>query len=94
MPTAKMNLASKVLLFLTLLITLFLFIVGESLQDPIMELGLTGYMQQSNWQGALFIFGFVFALPLGILLIALAGLLNSDAKGIFEVFQVLLRNLL
>ena len=81
MPMPKMKLASKVLLFLSLLVTLFLFIIGESLQDPLMELGLTAYLQQSNWQGVLFIFGFVFAFPLGLLFIVLAGLLNSDARG-------------
>lgn len=81
MPMTKMKLASKIMLLAALLIIVFLFVIGESLQPQIKELGLTAYLQQSNWQGALFIFGFVFAFPVGLLLIVLAGLLNGESKG-------------
>jgi len=81
MPMKKMNLASKIMLLMAFVITLFLFFIGESLQPELKQLGLTAYLQQSNWQGTLFIFGFVFAFPVGLLLIVLAGLLNGEAKG-------------
>lgn len=81
MPMTKMNLASKIMLLIALAITVFLFVIGESLQPQIKEMGLTAYLQQSSWQGALFIFGFVFAFPVGLLLIVLAGLLNGEARG-------------
>lgn len=72
-----MNFASKIMLVAALLIVIFLFVTGDSLAPEIKQLGMSAYIQQSGWQGGLFIFGFVFAFPLALLLIVLSGLLNG-----------------
>ena len=90
MPVTKMKLASKIMLLAALFITVFLFIIGESLQPQIKELGLAAYLKQSNWLGALSVFGFIFAFPVGLLLIVLAGLLNGESKRKYYFLLILI----
>lgn len=89
---AKMSVSSKLMLIIALIIVIFLFVLGDSLAPEIKQLGLTAYLKQSGWQGGLFIFGFVFAFPVALLLIVLSGLLNgvSNWKYLFTLFHVVL----
>ncbi|MGD8925227.1 MAG: hypothetical protein PVG20_00165 [Thioalkalispiraceae bacterium] len=77
----KISLASKLMLILSLIIVIALFFLGHSLAPQIKELGMSQYIQQNRWQGGLFVFSFVFAFPVGLLLIVLAGLMNGKLSG-------------
>ena len=79
----RMKLSSKIMLVIALLIVIGLFFLGDSLAPQIKQLGMSQYIQQNKWQGGLFVFGFVFAFPVGLLLIVLAGLFNGKVTGKF-----------
>jgi hypothetical protein len=87
-----MKLSSKIMLILALFIVIALFFIGDTLAPEIKQLGMSQYIKQNHWQGALFVFGFVFAFPVGLLLIVLAGLLNGKYTGkyLFALIHVVI----
>ena len=88
----RLGIGRQLMLLMALVIVIFLFVVGDNLAPEIKQLGLTGYLKQGGWQAGLFIFGFVFAFPVALLLIVLSGLQSGLAnwKYHFVLFHVFL----
>lgn len=75
-----LSLTAKVFLLLAMLITISLFIVGDSIAPEIKQIGMMGFIKKYQFQGGLIIFSFTFGFPLGLHFIALAGLLNKSTQ--------------